>query len=212
MDVTFTKKKGRPKGRKDGPRREGAPKRGRPTKKVDNGGNNVDGDDSMDGACRFIFVVVLLWILRILSFTTDHQFISEWNDNEFTDNVLQKISELETQALRVNPVNEGRLRNFWIQRINFIFVSSELSTTTSVPTIPTRTDFDQADKSANGSNQSNTAESTCINEAAQPAQERVTLQDLREAAKASQTCMCSFHANFISLIPYSTLFHNARNI
>jgi hypothetical protein len=32
----FVKKKGRPKGRKDGPRREGAPTRGRPKKKVEN--------------------------------------------------------------------------------------------------------------------------------------------------------------------------------
>jgi len=48
----LVKKKGRPKGRKDGPRPEGAPKRGRP-KKVDNGGNNVaiDGVRVREGAC-----------------------------------------------------------------------------------------------------------------------------------------------------------------
>lgn len=54
-----TKKKGRPKGRKDGPRREGAPKRGRPKKRVNNSGNDIMMDihgDGMDGACKFIFI------------------------------------------------------------------------------------------------------------------------------------------------------------
>jgi hypothetical protein len=38
-ETPFVKKRGRPKGRKDGPRREGAPKRGRPTKKTVNDEN-----------------------------------------------------------------------------------------------------------------------------------------------------------------------------
>lgn len=49
--TVFTKTKGRPKGRKDGPRREGAPKRGRPKKKLDNGGNVALDGNGVDGAC-----------------------------------------------------------------------------------------------------------------------------------------------------------------
>jgi len=37
--MTILKKRGCPKGRKDGPHQTGAPKRGRSKKKVNNGGN-----------------------------------------------------------------------------------------------------------------------------------------------------------------------------
>ena len=50
--TVFVKKKGRPKGRKDGPRREGAPKRGRPKKKVanENDGENENPNAVIHGA------------------------------------------------------------------------------------------------------------------------------------------------------------------
>ena len=57
--TTSTKKKGRPLGRKDGPRREGAPKRGRLKKRVNNGGNDIMMDIHGNGidlsVCKFFF-------------------------------------------------------------------------------------------------------------------------------------------------------------
>ena len=50
---SLIKKKGRPKGRKDGPRPTGAPKRGRPKKKLDNSGNNVVIHGVHGACCRF---------------------------------------------------------------------------------------------------------------------------------------------------------------
>ena len=49
----FVKRRGRPKGRKDGPRREGAPKRGRPKKKVENDGENENENPNavIHGVC-----------------------------------------------------------------------------------------------------------------------------------------------------------------
>lgn len=50
-DGVAVKTWGHPKGRKDGWHREGAPKCGRPKKKLNNGGNNeVMHDDTVDGA------------------------------------------------------------------------------------------------------------------------------------------------------------------
>ena len=101
MDEVATlseKKRGRPKGRKDGPRRENAPKRGRPKKKIENNGENENPNAVIHGACAVSDIPAV--ILRFPFTAEQDEYAGLWKDNDFTTNVLNEIFELEELAVQ----------------------------------------------------------------------------------------------------------------
>ncbi len=127
-----------------------------------------------------VHYVIYIRILTVAAEDDNDEFGGVWDNEDFTNDILQQILELENQALQ--GINEGTTCLFSVcAAYTFLYlvcpsiVRSELSTPTSTSTLPTpATNPGQLDRTTDNFHE-----------------ERLTLQQLHEVAKASQTCMCN---------------------